>query len=36
MKRYMAPEIEMLAFIVDTSIVADIGSIFNDGQFGGW
>ena len=36
MKKYVSPEMEMMDFIIDTSIAADIMSIFNDGQFGGW
>lgn len=36
MKKYVSPELEMMNFIIDTNISADILSIFNDGQFGGW
>lgn len=36
MKKYVAPEVEMMDFAIDASIAADIMSIFNDGQFGGW
>lgn len=36
MKKYMAPEIEMMDFIIDTNIAANPLSIFNDGQFGHW
>ena len=36
MKKYVSPEMEMMDFIIDTSIAADIMSIFNDDQFGGW
>ena len=36
MKKYVAPEMEMMDFIIDKSIAADIKSILNDGQFGGW
>jgi len=36
MKKYAAPEMEMMDFIIDKSITADLGSIFNDSQFGAW
>ena len=36
MKKYAAPEMEMMDFIVDENITASFDSIFNDGQFSAW
>lgn len=38
MKKYMAPEMEMMDFIVDKNITGVFGSDdpYNDDSFGGW
>ena len=36
MKKYVAPEMEMMDFTIDAGIAANPMSIFIDAEFGGW
>lgn len=37
MKKYVAPEMEMLAFTAEEPVASLMsGNLFNDGIFGGW
>ena len=36
MKKYMSPAMEIMGFDVDESVAFDIGSIFNEDEFGSW
>ena len=37
MKKYIAPEMQTLAFAAEEAVAALLGSnLFNDAEFGGW